>query len=318
MTMKILASSASMDSAMKLRDALEVEMGLKPKTILVTSKSGACEGYDVLLRYGCGYGKLKKEPVWGNPGFVNLCIDKQATSAMLKGVVPFPEFITDKFPTKFPVLIRETLTGAQSEGIHVCHNQPEFLKFWKEGFVWTYYFEHDIEVRANVVFLEDRIETRIYRKVPMGEYTGAAEFVPGIGGADNANWLLKSPTDYPKVLATLEKMKPAMLKAGARFVGIDMIYATDLKEYVVLEMNSGPWLTLKSADWLAAIFLKEYKPEPVIKFPVKCGEYDEELGGYGIYDQNNDTVLHIEGHVIDFDAKKVADLVVKALNSYKE
>ena len=153
---KILTSTASADSAMKLRDAIEKIAGLPEKTVLVSKSSKSCVGFPVLLRYGCGYGKLDVEPDWGNPEFTNkFCIDKLQFSALLanSGVV-VPQFHSNILPTEYPVLVRETLTGAKSEGINVVHNAEEFLNVWTIGFWWTKYFKHDMELRVYIVLSE--------------------------------------------------------------------------------------------------------------------------------------------------------------------
>ena len=256
---KILSSLASIDSAMRLRCAIEDRLGLPRKTILVSSSSKACAGHDVILRYGCGYGSLKVEPRWGNREFTRLCVDKEKTSDLLKKYTPVPEFMYASVPAIYPVLIRETLTGCQSEGIHLVNNEKEFAKIIKPGFYWTHYFKHDIEVRVNAVFLKDRIETRIYKKVPTDPNKTTTDFIPGLVGVEDSEWLLKDKKYYPKVLKVLDRIYDPIVKAGGIFVGVDMIYAPEIQDYVVLELNSGPVLTPPAADWLAGIFIADNK-----------------------------------------------------------
>ena len=315
--MKILASSASMDSAVLLRDFIEKILGLEHKAILVSSTSEACAGHDVILRYGCGYGKLEKEPVWGNKDFSNLCIDKARTSALLADLVTTPVFESKKLPKDFPVLIRETLTGAQSTGVHLVHNEDEFLQNWKTGFVWTKYFKHTFEIRVNAVFQKEGVSMIIYKKVPNGAATEASleEFIPGDGGADNCKWLRKDNNYYKKVYDQLLKIKDRIMENGGTFVGIDMIYVPELEDYVILELNSGPWLTKYSAEWLANIFVKAMKDDygkvRKIKYPVKVGKMEGETGNYWIVDASFDIIAATK-------EQSVADTIAKALNKFKE
>lgn len=255
--MKILAATASMESAMKLRDAIEKLVGLEQKSILVSHNSGACRDHKVIMRYGSSFGNLDLEPEWGNPGFSQLCIHKDAFSNAFKSIITVPIFIDDSFPESFPVLVRSTLTGAQSAGITLVHNPKEFMNSWTEGSVWTKYYHFDFEVRVYAVFLEDNIAFRIYKKVPRDDVELSDEFITGLDGEDNAAWLLKDAGAYPKVRSILERMRTKVLEMGGRFVGIDMIYSRELRDYVTLELNSGPWLTLSTASWLANIFIRD-------------------------------------------------------------
>ena len=254
---KILASTASIDSAKKLRDAIEDHLGLERKTILVTSSSEACRGHDVIMRYGCGYGNLGSEPVWGSKAFTAICIDKRATAAALTGLCNVPVFVDDRFPESFPVLVRNTLTGSQSEGIHITHNADEMRAVWRRGSYWTKYFTHTIELRVNVVFDESGDNIRIYKKVPRSDVASTDEFIAGDGGRDNVKWVLKDTSLYPKVERIVSRIHNQILSLGGKFVGIDMIYVPELNDYVVLEMNSGPWLTQSTAEWLAEIFVEQ-------------------------------------------------------------
>ena len=253
---RILTSTASADSAMKLRDAIEQKLGMEPKTILVSKESKNCADHQVLLRYGCGYGTVNPEPEWGNPSFINLCIDKLQFSEIFSGVVTVPRFSQTSFPKEFPVLIRETLTSTQSKGVHVVHSEEEFMQLWQPGFFWTKFFKAEFELRVQLVLLENGYATRIYKKVPRESSDSGTELSDFIVSGDNTAWKLKDESHYPKVVQIVEKMGKTIYQLGGRFIGIDMIWVPDIKEYVVLEFNSGPWLTKPSAEWLANIFVE--------------------------------------------------------------
>lgn len=319
MSMKILASKASMDSAMKLRDSVEKLLKLKAKTILVSSDSDACAGHEVIMRYGCSYGNLSKEPAWGNKAFSSLCIDKLATSLAFKDLVTTPQFVNDDLPTEYPVLVRETLTAAQSAGIHVCRSGKDFMKVWKPGFFWTKYYDHEFELRVNVVFTSDGNHTRIYKKVPRTE-TGEDVFICGNAGEDNTHWVLRDLSAYPKVGVIINAMRPKILELGGKFVGIDMIYVPSLRDYVVLELNSGPWLTQTTSDWLAGIFIKDSKlGKPAIKYPVKYVERDGTAGKVeGVLYWSIMDSTGRGSYLFDVYDENIAQLVVKAMNTLKE
>ncbi len=254
--LKILASKTSMDSAMLLRDSIEEILGLKAKTIKVSKESTSCEGDTVLLRYGAGYGSLQKEPEWSSKAFFKTCINKQAFSETFRNDFLVPVFENEDLPTKYPVLIRETLEGTQSKGINVVHNAKEFLKHWTPGFFWTEFFKAQFELRVYLALSDKDYTMRIYKKVPREQGDSDDEFIAGENGEDNTSWSLRNPADYPKVTAIVEKMLPKLYKMGGRFTGLDMIYVPEKKNYVTLEMNSGPWLTKKTSVWLADFFLR--------------------------------------------------------------
>ncbi len=250
---KILSCTASCDSAMKLRDAIEEILGFNHKDILVSKDSSQCSGFDVLLRYGCGYGRLKTEPEWNSPKFINTCIDKRTFSRLFRGIVPVPVFHENGIPNSYPVLVRETLTGAKSEGVHLVHNRQEFDETWQNGFYWTEFFHADFELRVLLALSKNSYDLRIYKKEPVDGKSHHDEFI--VEG-DNTNWRLKDAAYYPKAVSTVEKMIPKIYELGGRFCGIDVLYVPSRKEYVVLELNSGPWLTLPAAKWLAGLFVK--------------------------------------------------------------
>ena len=256
---KILASTASADSAMKLRDSIEKQLGMKAKSILVSKSSSKSNGNTVILRYGCSYGHLDNEPYWGDPTFSELCINKLATANALRGLVRVPEFFNDHRPTEWPVLLRSTLTGCASEGITLCHNVEDMRKAWKTGSYWTPFIQHSMEIRVLAVFNEDK-ETakRIYKKVPRdSDESSSEEFVAGLGGEDNTKWLLKEIAAYPKVVRIIENIEDTIIGLDGTFVAFDMIYSDVEKDWVVLEMNSGPWLSLPAAEWLARLFIRD-------------------------------------------------------------
>ena len=250
--LKILSSTVSCDSAMKVRDAIEKILGLKSKTILVSKDSGACRGHAVIMRYGCGYGNLQEEPSWNSRDFINLCISKLDFSQRFRGFANVPTF-NREIPTEFPVMIRETLTGAKSQGCHVVHTLDEFQRIWEPTFYWTKFFsDKEFEIRVLMVLHDKGFELRIYKKVPVDGKENSEDFI--VEG-DNTMWKLRKPSHYPKVIEIAKKMAKTIWTSGGRFVGIDMIYVPSLKDYVVLEFNSGPWLTKGAAEWLASIFV---------------------------------------------------------------
>lgn len=256
MNPKILSSTYSMDSAMKLRDAFEKILGLEPKTILVSKDSGNCKGFPVLLRYGCGYGSLSPEPEWSSLKFFDVSIDKRKFSDYFKDVITVPVFVNESLPQKYPVLIRKTLTGKASEGIVIVENEKDFARNWSPDYFWTQYFKYDIEIRVYVVLSEKGYSLRIYRKVPTTEIPPNTEFVCGLNGDDNTAWILKDPAYYEKAVKVIDKLFPKLWDLGGRFAAFDMIFSTERSEYITLEMNSGPWMTKPCAEWLAQKFIE--------------------------------------------------------------
>lgn len=253
---KILSSNTSIESAMKFRTALEERLGLEPKTILVSKNSNHCQEVPVLLRYGCGYGKLNPEPEWNSPTFINdFCIDKKTFSDSLREVVPAPQFFNREIPREFPVLIRETLSGTKSGGVITVDNEQEFMSSWNPAFWWTPYYFFDFELRVYLVITSDKYSMRIYKKIPEEGVDTEGTFITRADDDDNTGWYLRNNKYYPKVKAIVEKLVPVFWEKGGRFVGLDMIYVPALKTYVTLEGNSGPWLSKANAEWLAGEFV---------------------------------------------------------------
>lgn len=253
---KILTSTDSADSAMKLRDSIEKILGMESKTILVSKNSKNCSEYKTLMRYGCQYGELFPEPEWGNPDFTKLCIDKLKFSEIFSGIITVPIFNNKIFPKEFPVLIRETLTSTQSKGVHVVHSEEEFMELWQPGYYWTKFFKAEFELRVQLVLTEREYYVRIYKKVPRESNNISEGNDDFIVSGDNTVWKLRDESKYPKVTTIVQKMCKTIYQMGGRFLGIDMIYVPEIKDYVVLEFNSGPWLTKTSAEWLANIFVE--------------------------------------------------------------
>ena len=257
--LKIVTSTTSIESAMKLRDAIEEVAHLPHKTILVSKSPAKSSGDTVIMRYGCQYGRVENEPLWGNSEFTKLCIDKIAFSNEFGMTLNVPIFYDDHLPTSWPVLVRNTLVGSKSEGITLCHSREDMVKVWKRGSYWTYFIQHSSEIRVLAVFTEDAVPAfRIYKKVPRDSTESTNEFINGLNGEDNTKWILKDIVYYPKVRQILEDINERVLALGGRFVAFDMIYSPDDGDWYVLEGNSGPWLSIPSAKWLAELFIADY------------------------------------------------------------
>ena len=188
--------------------------------------------------------------------FFQTSIDKMKFSEKFGSVVHTPKFHTETLPKEFPVLIRKTLTSAASDGIVIVNNEKDFMENWRSGYVWTEYFHHDIELRVYVLMSKEKYDIRIYKKVPRDDARNSDVFICGIGGEDNTAWVLRDQNYYPKVVRGIQKILPELWKLGGRFVAFDTIYSTKLQDYVFLEMNSGPWVTQRCAEWVARFFIE--------------------------------------------------------------
>jgi hypothetical protein len=132
-------------------------------------------------------------------------------------------------------------------------------KAWKTGSYWTPFIKHNMEIRVLAVFNDEwETEMRIYKKVPReSDESSSEEFVVGLNGEDNTKWLLKDNSSYPKVTRIIEAIEDRIISLDGTFVALDMIYSDVEKDWVVLEMNSGPWLSLPAAEWLARLFIRD-------------------------------------------------------------
>jgi len=60
------------------------------------------------------------------------------------------------------------------------------------------------------------------------------------------------------LVESLERISHRFAELGGKFAALDFIYHDKSKTYVLLEINSGPWLSKTTAQWFAKLFLADY------------------------------------------------------------
>ncbi len=191
--------------------------------------------YELVLNYGVA--KDIKGLCINKPKAVATCKDKFATFEILrKAKVPIPGYTTTK-----------VLVGEHGlEGTVVCHTEKEGMQnkgivYIEPGddipdaYLYTAYFHHKREYRV-VVFMGKVI----------GHYS-KVEIEPG-------EWGLMELTDR-----NFQDIDKACIKAAKAldidYVGFDVV-AQSRSNFRILEANSGPILTEKSAQYIKKFFNK--------------------------------------------------------------
>ena len=237
---KILSAQVSMDSAMMIRDHIEESTGIH---YLVTHNPSMIND-GILFNYGNSCAN-KDMQVCSTCDFVTRTIDKLWMSTYLteRGYYT-PQFSKMEIvPDKFPLIVRETLTGTQGQGIHIVKDMEEFKNVYDSSFYWTPYIKSDFELRVGVWDTEILF---IYKKV---DPDGVNEENLPIRGMND--FKLKDINIYPKVITLIKKLSLDLKIIGGMFYGLDIAWDRVKQQYVIFEVNSGPWLGSKTSKMVS-------------------------------------------------------------------
>jgi glutathione synthase/RimK-type ligase-like ATP-grasp enzyme len=237
---KILSAKVSMDSAMMIRDHIENLTGVH---YLVTHNPSMIDD-GVLFNYGMSC-TSKEMQVCSTCDFVKGTVDKLWMSNYLtKRGYYTPQFLgMAREPEKFPVIVRETLRGTRGEGIHIVKDIEEYSKLYDPSYYWTPYIKSNFELRVGVW---DTKILFIYKKV---DPDGVNEENLPIRGMND--FKLKDINLYPKVEKLIDGLAPMLKSIGGMFYGLDIAWDRVRQQYVIFEVNSGPWLGSKTSLMVA-------------------------------------------------------------------
>lgn len=240
----ILAHRGSLPSSKLLRNAF-IKLGY-PK-LLVTRNPEK----DIIFRYG-NSSSTREKTLLNPPRFIQLLADKEYFSNFcIDAGISAPVFtkLNKRLPESFPVLVRSTLRGMGSEGIHPISNLEELSKM-NTSWYWVPYYKLSKEYRVHVV--NGKI-VKVFCKKFNGKIDNNGVIVRN---NDNSSFSL---VDYK---GGLEKGKYTRMKDIVNnlidefnkvykghnlFFALDMGWAKNKKGYIVLEGNSAPGLNENTA-----------------------------------------------------------------------
>jgi len=240
----ILTNRAEYPSARLLRDAIEKESGTY---MLVTGFPERARG--LKIRYGCSAPiERGRDTVFNSPEDIAVMVSKSRFSRLLREHdLPTPIFYQGRYPSDFPVLIRESLSSFGGRGIHVADNSRVFENLYRNAFWWTTYIPTIFELRVHV--LGGKI-AKVFKKVS----ERPDELMPIRNITRGYHFSLVDNNKYPKVEALVktigEFFKPA-------FYALDIGWDSRNKEYFIFEANSAPGLNENTAELYAKFLCGE-------------------------------------------------------------
>lgn len=243
--MKILTCNVSDASAAKLRDVIVKITG---QHFFVTKDPSMIKKRP-FVRYGCGHGVNIKDTEYNSARFINLCIDKLAFANLLrKNKIYAPQFNSSGVPSKFPVLIRQSLQAHGGKGIIICRDRTEFDSNWREGYYhWTPFIKTDFEIRAyvcgdRVIKVFDKVVNKFKEKdLPI---------------RSNYDFVDRDLSFYPKVQKLVSKIANFL---PGQFYSLDMAWDAERGDYFIFEGNSGSWMSPSTAEATGAYLVKTMK-----------------------------------------------------------
>lgn len=246
---KILSCKMCIDSAIKLRNAIGEQTG---KHFVVSKQADLIDKEGCLIRYGNGR-ELKPgipDTEYNPSKFIGLSSNKYFFSELMKKMnIPSPEFFMEGEPGRFPVLIRETLTGSGGEGIIPVKTLEEFHLAFNPGHDWwTPYVKTQYEVRAYVIGGQI---TDVFYKVPFKNQE-----------QDEIRIRSEYHFSHAVIGERFKKLKhisgQIYEELGGKFFSLDAGWNIE-RGYVVFESNTGSWMNNSIASKLAKYLVAELK-----------------------------------------------------------
>jgi hypothetical protein len=228
--MQILSSRVSILSARLLASAYTEIYNKKCKVTKYIEKINIKEPY---IRYGSLSVKMNTEDGnYNSVGFVHTCCDKLYFASLMEvNNIPSPKFNKEK-PTKYPILIRTTLTGHGGIGIHKVFNEEEYQRF--KGHYWTPLLNVKKEYRAHI--LGGKI-SRLFRKVLQDQSVEEGDY-PIRNSHEGYHFRLLDHASTPKLVSFCNSIAE---KVMGKFYALDIGLLED-GSLMVFEANSAPGL----------------------------------------------------------------------------
>lgn len=149
----ILTRKSVNKTARIIRDALGIDKSYEPRA------------YPPIIRWGNSDGQFNVDTTTNDPELIRTAANKLRLYNYLKGSGISVVEIKNGVPDKFPVLIRQTLTGSKGIGAVVCHNIQEFMSEYINDY-WAPWYKFDYELGVHVLGGEIK---KIFRKTWNGE-----------------------------------------------------------------------------------------------------------------------------------------------------
>lgn len=204
------------------------------------------------MRYGNSSIKVPSSDknVVGNSGnFIRLSRDKYSTVQVLQQVISdLPTFYTfEPHAADYPVVVRTTLTSYGGDGIVVCKNRKEYLKY--KGHFWTKYIYTNKEYRVHI--LGGKI-VKLFEKV--SEYE--TEF-PIRVSTNGYHYKLIDHSKYKGLKKFCDTIHQQLAPYGGDMYSLDVGYINSRSKYFLFEVNSASGLNSKTAALYADYIVKK-------------------------------------------------------------
>ena len=229
--MFVFTTKSMFPSAKVLAESLTQELGRK--VYVTTNPETRLRG--PVIRWGSGVDLPDHDDI--DPGnnfeFILASANKRTFSSFMSRLdIPCVE-IESGTPERFPVVIRETLTGFGGAGISICMNEGYWSTFG--GSYWSYYRNFHPELGIHI--FNGKI-LRVFKKVR--EDGLPREPFPIRNASRGYHFSLVDINNYPKLTPFVENFyKEFPIMFGRLDIGWDY----DEKIYRIIEMNTAPCLT---------------------------------------------------------------------------
>jgi glutathione synthase/RimK-type ligase-like ATP-grasp enzyme len=206
-----------------------------------TRNTGKIKRSDFVVRYGStelhsGIDTLNTLEV------IRTCSNKLNFSNLMQENDIYTPIFYRNTPTKYPVIVRTTLSSYGGKGMILVDNARDFHY---TNVYWTPFIQTDFELRVHV--LGGKI-VRIFRKEDGEGYIRTS--------GNGWHFSLREDKKYPKVNLVVQKICNIPMFANA-FFALDLGWDNNKKEYLVFEANSAPGLNEHTADIYADFILNK-------------------------------------------------------------
>ena len=184
------------------------------------------------IRWGVSGGSFKTDTEFNNPNLIQASGSKPRFSAFLtENGIPCVHFSKGN-PTNYPVAVRTILNGHGGEGIVICRNEKEFLKY--SGEYWTKWYTFGIELGVHILGGEI---AKVFKKIPGN---GIEEEYPIRNTERGYHFSLVSLEKYTKLSMYIEQFYKVF---PIQFGRLDVGWDSENKLYRIIECNSAPALS---------------------------------------------------------------------------
>lgn len=183
-----------------------------------------------LIRWGNSSFPQAMETPYNDPTKLRVAGNKKTFSDEMERTMIPAILFRRGIPDKFPVVVRQTLTGKGGEGIVVCTEMEEFMPY--RQYFWSTWFDFSYELGVHVV---DGKIVKVFKKVPRD---GMEEPTFPIRNLSKGYHFRRVNTEsfakLPQAIADFYKVFPI------GFGRLDIGWDREAKCYRIIEFNSAP------------------------------------------------------------------------------